>query len=163
MSVSKELINDTVEYILHSYSKAKILWMEYEDVSHIRVRYVRDKLFYVYYYDDLNKNRKYFTELIFDGKQYIATTKSGTRNVIPENYPGLMTLYFKEPVNVSKIYFEAQLFTANLEKINDGHYKFTTKDGNENEYIYRDGKIDEMLFRTPIATIRMKRVSNPAK
>lgn len=158
MTVSKQEIADTVHYQLESYSKARILWMDYEDVSFMKVKYVKDKIHFIHYYEDMNQKRKYFTYLTYDGKQYTVTTKNGTRNIVPENYPSLLWLYFNEPVNVSKIYFEAQLFTTTLEKRNTGHYVFKTKEGNENEYIYRNGQIDELIFHTNIATVKMKRV-----
>jgi hypothetical protein len=158
MTVSRHIHGDTLLYTLESYSKARVLWMDYEDISYMKVKYVKDKIHSIYYYEDLNKKRKYFTYMTYDGKQYTVTTKNGTRTIVPENYPSLLSLYFNEPVNISKIYFEAQLFATPLERIQPGHYVFKTKEGNENEYIYRNGQIDELIFHTQIATVKMKRV-----
>jgi hypothetical protein len=158
MTVSKQVNGDTVHYYLESYSKARVLWMDYEDVSYMKVKYVKDKIHTINYYEDMNQKRKYFTDMTYDGKQYTVTTKNGTRNIVPENFPSLLSLYFNEPVNVSKIYFEAQLFATPVEKRNPSHYVFKTKEGNENEYIYRNGQIDELIFHTNIATVKMKRV-----
>lgn len=158
MTVSKQVNGDTVHYYLESYSKARVLWMDYEDVSYMKVKYVKDKIHTINYYEDMNQKRKYFTDMTYDGKQYTVTTKNGTRNIVPENFPSLLSLYFNEPVNVSKIYFEAQLFATPVEKRNPNHYVFKTKEGNENEYIYRNGQIDELIFHTNIATVKMKRV-----
>ena len=159
MTVSKHVSGDTVHYFLESYSKAKVLWMNYEDVTYMKVKYVKAKLHSAYYKEDMNQKLKYLTDLSFDGTQYTVTTKNGTRNIIPDNYPSLLSLYFTEPLHTPKIYFEAQLFATPIEKKAPSHYVFKTKEGNENEYIYRNGKLDELILHTSIATVKMKRVN----
>lgn len=158
VTVTQKKSGDTTHYSLDSRTSAKVLWANYEDITSMKVKYVKDQLHTVDYFEDLNQKRKYFTNLVFDGKQYTVSTKSGTRTIEPERFPSLLSLYFKEPNSISKIYFEAQLFSTPLEQIKPNHYVFKTKEGNKNEYIYRNGKIDELICHTPIATVTMKRV-----
>lgn len=157
MTVSKHIKGDTVNYQLKSYSKAKLLWMEYEDISHCEIKYIGKKLVYCDYKEDMNGKTKYLTKVKFDGKQYIATTKAGTRIIQVEPLPSLLSLYFNEPVHTPKIFFETQLFSTGVQQKHPGHYVFKTSEGHDNEYIYTNGEIDELIFHTALATVKMKR------
>ena len=159
MTINKEVRNDTVSYVLQGRSTAKILWMEYDDISRYEVKYKGDKILYCKYKEDMNGKLKHFTELTYDGKEYKATTKSGIKKITPDVAPSLLWLYYNEPVNVSKIFYEAQLISTPLEMKNPGHYIFKNNEGHNNEYIYRNGRLEELIFETPIATVRMKRAN----
>jgi hypothetical protein len=158
MAVSRTYKGDTVTYVLNTHSKAKILWMEYEDISHITIVYKGAKLLSCKYTEDMNGKRKYFTNIMYDGKEYHVETKDSKRVFAVPVLPSLFALYYKEPVDYNKIFFESQLFTAavKMEKIH--HYSFDTKDGNKNEYLYRNGEIDKLVFHTPLATVHMSRI-----
>ncbi len=157
MTISKSIRGDTVHYVLQGRSKAKILWIEYEDISHYEAKYKGNKMLYCKYKEDMNGKLKYFTEIIYNGVDYIATTKSVTKKIFPEAYPSLLSLYYKEPVGVQKIFVEAQMINAPLELKNPGHYVFKNNEGHNNEYIYRNGVLEELVFETTLATVRMKR------
>lgn len=158
LTVTKQINGDTTHYLLESTAKAKVLWISYIDYTFMNIQYVKDKLHLINYYEDQNEKRKYFTKMVYDGKQYTVSTKNGTRNIVPEKYPSLLSLYFIEPKDISKIYFEAQLFATPVEQKKPGWYVFKTKEGNDNEYIYRNGKLEELILHTNIATVKMKRV-----
>jgi hypothetical protein len=157
MTMSKFESGDTVHYVLQGRSKAKILWMEYDDVSRYEVKYKGGKMLYCKYKEDMNGKLKYFTEIIYNGTEYIATTKSVTKKIVPEAYPSLLSLYYKEPVGVSKIYFEAQMMTTPLVTTKPGQYVFKNNEGHNNTYIYQNGALQELVFETALATVRMKR------
>ncbi len=157
LKLTRAIKGDTVNYLMQGHSKAKILWMEYDDVSHYEAKYKGDKILYCKYREDMNGKLKHFTELVFNGKDYAATTKSGTRNFQPEHIPSLLWMYYNEPVGVKKIFMEAQLFHTPLTQKNPGHYMFKNNEGHSNEYIYKNGELNELIFETPLATVRMKR------
>lgn len=158
LTVIKQVKGDTTHYLLESNARAKVLWMSYIDYTFMNIKYVKDRLHSVNYFEDQNDKRKYFTNMVYDGKQYTVSTKNGTRNIVPEKYPSLLSLYFSEPKNISKIYFEAQLFATPVEEKKPGWYIFKTKEGNDNEYIYKNGVLEELILHTNIATVKMKRV-----
>jgi len=136
MTISKSIRGDTVHYVLQGRSKAKILWIEYEDISHYEAKYKGNKMLYCKYKEDMNGKLKYFTEIIYNGVDYIATTKSVTKKIFPEAYPSLLSLYYKEPVGVQKIFVEAQMINAPLELKNPGiMFLKTTKGTTTNIFI----------------------------
>jgi len=158
MTVTRTFKSDTVTYILNTHSRAKILWMEYDDVSHITIVYKGSKLLSCKYTEDMNGKRKYFTNIMYDGKVHHVETKDSKRVFPVPVLPSLFALYYKEPTDYNKIFFESQLFTASIKTEKVHHYSFDTKEGNKNEYLYKNGEIDKLVFHTPLATVHMSRV-----
>jgi hypothetical protein len=77
---------------------------------------------------------------VTDNRQYLIRT--GKRSELTKTYPityNMLSLYSKEPENISKVYSDNfQTFLA-IEKVASHKYKITLPDGNYNYYYYKNG------------------------
>jgi hypothetical protein len=94
-------------------------------------------------YRKLNGNEKVNKQHLAQNSQYII--RAGKNTGINKNYPityNMLSLYSKEPENVSRVYsdnFEAFL---SIQKVEGHKYKITLPDGNYNYYCYKEGVLN---------------------
>ena len=91
-------------------------------------------------YRKLNGNEKANKQHQVDNRQYII--RKGSSTEITKNYPityNMLSLYSKEPVNISQVYSDNFESFIAIEKTEAHKYKITLPDGNYNYYIYKDG------------------------
>ncbi|HET9824973.1 MAG TPA: DUF6134 family protein [Chitinophagaceae bacterium] len=96
-------------------------------------------------YRKLNGNEKVNKQHLAQNSQYII--RKGNNTEINRNYPitySMLSMYCKEPQNISKVYSDNFETFLPIQKI-DGHkYKITLRDGNYNYYCYKDGVLNRV-------------------
>jgi hypothetical protein len=98
----------------------------------------------------LNKQTKY------TGEKY-EVIENGEKESLGFSYIGnnLLSLYFKEPVGIDRLYCDNHECFIKIAKLNDGGYKANFPDGNSNSYYYHEGictkiKIEHTFYSATI-------------
>jgi uncharacterized protein DUF6134 len=160
LNVSKEIKEDGSEvYVFDSHSKAKILWILHEDVTHYEVVYKGGKLISSKFKEIENGEVKRWTNCSFDGKQYNVDSYKGKWTFTEAPMFSIATLYFSSMQNVKRIFYEAEGDFSEVQHTDNNTWEFKSSDGNRNIYHYVNGKAQNMEFHVSIATVKMIRLN----
>ena len=113
-------------------------------------------LVYSSVYRKVNSNEKVNKELLFnDGKYYLIN--SGRKRALSINKikGNLVTLYFYEPINISKVYCDNQNAMASFALIETGKYQVTFPDGSYNIFYYKNGKCKKVDAFTSLYKVQL--------
>lgn len=159
MTVTKVKENDSTDlYTLDANGYLKVLWMERRDQTLYEVRYRNGKLLSSSYTQIETGKIKKWTKVHFDGEKYVVDSYRGKRSFREAPVYSVLTLYFDDPKNVERIFYEAESEFTSLKKLNDNAYELTGSDGNRSVYKFANGTIQEAEFHISIATVYMKRI-----
>jgi hypothetical protein len=158
LTVTKKKVNDSSEiYTLTSNSKAKILWMEYDNQSSHEVTYINGKLFKSTHKEVQNGKVKRWTNIKWDGKAYQVDGYKGKWAINEAATHSIATLYFKDVRNVKRLFCDTDGAFVDFKNIGVSMYEFKAPDGTRNVYEYENGKLKRMEFHVSIATVRAER------
>jgi hypothetical protein len=161
MTVTHEQKPDGSEvYSLESNSKAKFLWLNYENYTRYDVVYKEGKLISSVHKDTENGKMKRWSNIKWDGSQYNVDSYKGKISFTQQPDYSIVTIYFKEIKNVKRIFYEAEADFNEMKKGDEPEtWEFKSSDGHRNVYHFEKGKIKSMEFHVTIATIKMVRTS----
>lgn len=160
MTVTKVKENDSTDlYTLHAKGYLKVLWMERNDQTLYEVRYRHGKLISSSYTQIESGKTNKWTKVHFDGEKYVVDSYRGKRSFKETPVFSVLTLYFNNPENIDRIFYEAESEFTTLKKVNANAYELIGSDGNRSIYKFADGVIQEMEFHISIATVYMRRIN----
>jgi hypothetical protein len=160
LNISKETRDDGSDlYLFDSHSKAKILWIVHENITHYEVVYRDGKLISSKFKEIENGEVKRWTNISFDGRQYNVDSYKGKWSFTETPVFSIATLYFNSMQNVKRIFYEAEGDFNDVQHPDTNTWEFKSSDGNRNIYHYLNGKAQNMEFRVSIATVKMVRVN----
>jgi hypothetical protein len=98
------------------------------------------------------------TLLQWDGSQYVKQEGETLTEICCEqvNFSSA-TIFFNEPVNRTKMFYEKYGKELLIEKIGDHTYQVKLPNGGVERYKYENGKVSEVEFVQSFATIRLKK------
>lgn len=105
-----------------------------------------------YVYRKVNDDIKMNKHTLLTGNHYEVNSNNISQKIsIQRIHYNQLSLYFKEPVNISKVYSDSYQQFLPIVKIENGSYKITMPDGNTNYYYYKNGvctriKVAHSLF-----------------
>lgn len=121
----------------------------------------KDKLLNSYTEQNVNGRTKVSSTAKWDGKMYLVQTlekKDKIKNtMITYN---LATLYFKEPVNLKKIYSDTNGSFLNVKQAGPHQYELVLPDGKRNLYTYQFGICKEVEINQLFSKVFFKLVKN---
>ena len=159
LTVSKEIRADGTElYLLDSWSKAKILWVNHEDVTHYEVVYKDGKLISSKFKESESGTVKRWNNVTWDGHQYNVDGYKGKRTFSQTPTYSIVSVYFSSMQNVKRIFYEAEADFSPVENADPNTWEFKSSDGNRNVYHFVNGRVQNMEFHVSIATVKMVRV-----
>lgn len=159
MTVSKTRENDSTDlYKLHAKGYLKILWMERNDETFYEVRYRHGKLISSSYRQVETGKTKKWTTVSYDGKQYNVDSYRGKRSFTETPVYSILSLYFSNPKNINRIFYEAESDFALVKHTDANTVEIKSSDGNRSIYRFLNGAIHEMEFHISIATVYMKKI-----
>lgn len=159
MTVNKIRENDSTElYTLHAKGYLKILWMERNDETFNEVRYRNGNLISSSYRQVETGKTKKWTTVSYDGKQYNVDSYRGKRSFTETPVYSILSLYFSDPKNVNRIFYEAESDFVTLKHPDANTVEIKTSDGNRSIYRFLNGALHDMEFHISIATIYMKKI-----
>lgn len=134
MTVNKIRENDSTDlYTLHAKGYLKILWMERNDETKYEVRYRNGKLISSTYRQIESGKTKKWTIVVYDGKKYQVDSYRGKRSFAEAPTYSILSLYYSNPKNINRIFYEAESDFANV-KHPDGD-TIEIKSSDEQEYL----------------------------
>ena len=140
ISMTEKIKSDSVVYNLSSEIKAKVI-LSFNVTGIEKTIYKNGILVYSSVYRKLNSNEKVNKELLFDeGKYYLRNGGRKHTLSIKEIKDNLVTLYFYEPTNISKVYCDNHNSMASVVLLESGKYQVTFPDGSYNIFYYKNGK-----------------------
>ncbi len=160
MVVTKTKENDSTElYTLNAKGKTNFLWMKREDETRYEVRYRNDKLLTSSYIQIESGVTKHWTNISFDGKKYLVDSYRGKRtfNEVPDY--SVLTLYFKQPVKRSQVFYEAESHFIDLKYKEANTVEMKADDGSRTVYYFTNGKLNEIEIHLSIANVHMNRIN----
>jgi hypothetical protein len=156
---SKEVRSDGTElYLLDSWSKAKVLWINHENTTHYEVIYKDGKLISSKFKEIENGELKRWTNITWDGKQYCVDGYKGKRTFTEAPTFSIVSIYFGNIQNAKRVFYEAEADFNELQHPEQNTWEFKSSDGNRNVYHCVNGKVQNMEFHVSVATVKMVRV-----
>lgn len=160
MTVNKVKENDSTDlYTLRAKGYLKILWMERDDETLHEVRYRNGKLFSSTYTQIESKKIKKWTNVSFDGSKYVVDSYRGKRTFTEVPVFSILTLYFSNPANIQRVFYEAEANFTTLMHPDKNTVEMKTSDGSRSVYRFVNDVLREMEFHISIATVYMKRIN----
>lgn len=159
MTVTKTHENDSTElYTLHAKGYLKILWMERNDETRYEVRYRHGHLLSSSYRQMESGTTKKWTIVNYDGRQYNVDSYRGKRNFTEKPAYSILLLYFSNPQNINRIFYEAESDFTDVKHPDANTTEIKSSDGNRSVYHFLNGVLKEMEFHISIATVYMKKI-----
>lgn len=70
----------------------------------------------------------------------------------------VVDLYFKEPVEITKVFSNMYAQTLKLKRMDNGVYQLITPDNNNSLYTYRNGELISIEVDTPVGKVMTRRI-----
>jgi hypothetical protein len=159
MIVSRETEGEgVIHYHLRSHTQAKVLWIKREGISEYDAWYSNGKLVRSSLRELENGKQKRFSAVtkIATGYRIDNYRKKTTMTQLPDD--DIMGFYFTSKPTTAEVFYqpEAEILPV---KQQDAHtWWFKSSDGQTNIYRYQNGKIAELEFQLPLASVVMKRI-----
>ena len=94
------------------------------------------------------------TQLVTD--EYVVTENGKKKKL---NFPliesNVLSLYFKEPININSVYSDKQQCYFKVTKMKDGGYKIKFPDGHMNSFYYQNGVCTKVKISNPFYSIEI--------
>lgn len=140
ISMTEKSHSDSVVYDLSSKIVARAI-IKINITGLEKSIYKNGKLVYSSVTRKLNSKIKVNKKLLFNGGKYNLINKGRVSTLsINEITDNLVTLYFNEPINLSKVYCDNHQSLAGIDLLESGKYRVTFPDGSYNIFYYEDGK-----------------------
>ncbi len=160
MVVTKNKIDDSTEvYTLNAKGKTNFLWMKREDETRYEVRYRNGKLLSSTYIQIESGVIKHWTNITFDGTKYLVDSYRGKRTFTEIPDYSVLTLYFKQPVKRTQVFYEAESHFIDLKYKEDNVVEMKADDGSRTVYYFTNGKLNEIEIHLSIANVHMNRIN----
>lgn len=141
--------------------------MSVNTLVNIDVQYIltasfdKDKLLNSYTEQDVNGRIKVSSTLKWDGKSYqIQTLQKRDKIKNTQITYNLATLYFKEPVNIQKVYSDTHGTFLTIKSLGQHSYDLILPDGKRNKYTYQFGICTEVEVNQLFSKVFFKLVNN---
>lgn len=143
-------------YKLESHSEAKVMFTtKINDVT-VDCTYKDGKLFSSYAKNTVNGEVDNYASVSMSGTQYsIQNERRKYTSSDPITY-SVVSLYYAEPVNMTKIFSERAGEWLDMIRTSDGGYEFKMPNGDKNIYKYKNGKVTEVELRRTFGTVYMR-------
>jgi len=151
--------NGTDIYTLDSRIRGKVLWITRENHSHYESRFKDGKLIRASYYEINNGTKDKWSNIRYDGKQYLAETNESKKTFAEAPTHSIGSLYC-DGYNASRkrFFYEPQADFIELKFPEANVIEFKSADGNRNVFHFKNGQVDEVEFHTTLATVYLKRM-----
>lgn len=155
ISMNEKINSDSVVYDLTSEIKAKVL-IRFNVTGIEKTIYKNGVLVYSSVYRKLNSDEKVNKELLFKDGKYYLTNRGRKRPLSIDKIKGnLVTLYFYEPIDISRVYCDNHNAMASVVLIESGKYQITFPDGSYNIFYYKNGKCEKVDAFTSLYKVQL--------
>lgn len=98
-----------------------------------------------------------FTRLMCSNGTCEIETKEGKGTLEPQPKLCIAAIFFDEPKGLSQVFSEDWGRYLPIKYIGESTYQVTMPDGKTNDYIYKDGVLEELRSSTPVGKARIRR------
>lgn len=98
-----------------------------------------------------------FTRLMCSNGKCEIETKEGKGKLEPQPELCIAAIFFDEPKGLSQVFSEDWGRYLPIKYIGESTYRVTMPDGKTNDYIYKDGVLEELRSSTPVGKARVRR------
>lgn len=98
-----------------------------------------------------------FTRLMCSNGTCEIETKEGKGTLEPQPKLCIAAIFFDEPKGVSQVFSEDWGRYLPIKYIGESTYQVTMPDGKTNDYIYKEGVLEELRSSTPVGKARVRR------
>lgn len=98
-----------------------------------------------------------FTRLMCSNGKCEIETKEGKGKLEPQPELCIAAIFFDEPKGIERIFSEDWGRYLPIKYIGESTYQVTMPDGKTNDYIYKDGVLEELRSSTPVGKARIRR------
>ncbi len=159
ISVSHEKLEDGSDrYFLTSRAKAKVMWIERNQKTSYEIVYKNNMLVRSSYSYIENTGNNVICDITFDGTKYQVKRNGKLFSISEKPTHSIITVYFSEPQNLKKVFYEPDAVFAELKATEPHTYEFKSPDGTKNVYFYQNGKLSGMEFHQSLFVVKVKRV-----
>ncbi len=160
MHISKEVKPDGTElYIIDSYSKAKVLWINRDNTSHYETVYKNGQFFSSGYTEIENGKKTRWGMVKWDGKKYLVDNYAGKKIINEISKHTVVSLYFGDISKMKRIFYDSEAEMIDVEHPDANTVEFKSSDGHRNTYHFVNGVLDRLEVHTSFATAKMVRVN----
>lgn len=140
ITINRSSLNRKTTYSLSSEVNATFI-LNFKAKGMEKSIYENDVLVFSSMYRTINDRLKLDQTLRLINGNYLFTNRSEQQFLhLDEIHQNLVTLFFKEPVNINKIYSDKFKQTVNIEHLGHGKYMITLPDNSTSVYHYRYGQ-----------------------
>ena len=98
-----------------------------------------------------------FTRLMCSNGTCEIETKEGKGKLEPQPKLCIAAIFFDEPKGLSQVFSEDWGRYLPIKYIGESTYQVTMPDGKTNDYIYKEGVLEELRSSTPVGKARVRR------
>ena len=145
-------------YSLHNSSRVKFLFWDKKFILNGRVVVGKDGLMTVSTFENVKENGSSVTRTTCDGDT-LTVDKNGDKKVMlgEVKFPSIF-LYFFEPKDVQRFFYEPKGIFSEIKKEAEGLYT-TELSSHSDKYTYRNGKLIAVEMKNSLGSIFMKLVN----
>jgi hypothetical protein len=159
MTLTHEQRADGTElYTLESNSKAKLLWIDKENLSRYDVIYKNGRLISSTFREVENKKLKRWTNMTWTGTEYAVDGYKGKKTLTALPDYCAVSMYFHDVSHMKRILYNAEGEYDPVEYPEADICEFKSSDGARSVYHLDRGRIKSIDIHISIATVRMVRV-----
>lgn len=113
-----------------------------------------------YIFRKVNEDVKMNKRTLFTGNSYeVKDNESSQVLLIKRIHYNLLSMYYKEPVNIKQVYSDSFQRLLTIEPNGTSAYKVRLPDGNNNYYYYKNGICSRIVVEHTLFTVEFIRVS----
>jgi hypothetical protein len=159
MSITHKTQDGGVEmFILDSYSRAKVLWIDKEVTSHVEVVIRDGKVISTVYKEVENGKVERWYNVTWNGNGYSADGYKGKKTISQVIPSTVVSAYFEDLTKLTKVFDEAEAEFVNLDHTEADTWEFKTGTRGKNVFHAINGRVQNVDFHASIATVKMVKV-----
>ena len=155
LQLEKKIVGNKSNLLLTSEIKTHLLFLITISVKESAI-FENGKMIYSSQFRKTNGVTKLDKQTHFVSDKYVVT-ENGEKEKL--NFPiiesNVLSLYFKEPINIKSVYSDKQQSYFKVTRMNDGGYKIKFPDGNTNSFYYQDGVCTKVKISNPFYSIEI--------
>jgi hypothetical protein len=145
-------------FVLNSYTRARILWMDKEVTSHVEVVINNGKVISTVYKEVENGKVERWYNVTWNGNGYNADGYKGKKTINQIIPCTVVAAYFKDLNKLNKVFDEAEAEFVDLQHPEPDQWEFKSGTRGKSVFHAPNGHIQNTEFHASIATVRMVKV-----
>lgn len=148
----------TETFVLNSYTKAKILWIDKEVTSHVEIVFKQGRMVSSIYKEVENGKVARWYNVTWNGNGYTADGYKGKKTIAQTIPCTVVAAYFKDFTKLNKVFDEAEAEFVEMQHTGPDVWEFKSGSRGRSVFHTTNGHVENVEFHASIATVKMVRV-----